>query len=211
MKKKLITLTMLIFVFFIYGIEVNANTDNYQTFVEIMMNEGKLLKNFTEEEYDAMIDKIKNHKFAGVSIYIENNNIDASYISNTLYSVENNGSTDVTYDIEITVETNNKISFNASESLSAQASGTVSKIKGDIGAKCGAEFSTQTTTSRKEKQTMKLVVEKHSRAIIYLTGNLSISNGVAAYDFLWIRVCQGGWEIVKLKNQYSRIEKASIL
>ena len=115
MKKILITLTMLIFVFFIYGIEVNANTDNYQTFVEIMMNEGKLLKNFTEEEYDAMIDKIKNHKFAGVSIYIENNNIDASYISNTLYSVENNGSTDVTYDIEITVETNNKISFKLGE------------------------------------------------------------------------------------------------
>ncbi len=194
-----------------FFLTIQASTDDYMAFSEIMMNEGKLLCNFTEEEMKELLKKVEKRKFYGISVYEENKNVDASYISNTLYSVENRGQTDVTYDIVVEVETVNKVSFNASGSLNGSASGKTSGgIKGEIGAKCGVEFSDATTTSRKEKQTMKLTVEAGSRAIIYLTGNLTITNGVAASYITFIRAAEGGFEIVTLKNQYARVEKAPI-
>ncbi len=210
--KKIIFCLCLCGILFITGnILSYASTDDYTTFTEIMMSEGKLLSNYTEEEMNELLKKVHKNKFMGVSVYEENKNIDASYISNTLYSIENNGKDEIIYDIVVDVETTNKVSFNASGSLNASASGGKSGgVKGEIGAKCGVEVSTTTTTSRKEKQTMKLTVEGGSRAIVYLTGNLSITNGVAAYYVTFIRVSEGGFEIVTLKNQYARVEKSKI-
>lgn len=189
---------------------LNAASEEYMTFSEIMMNDGKLLSNYTKEETEELLTHVRKNRFAGVNVYKENDTVDASYISNTLYSVENTGSTDVTYDIVVDVETVNKVSFSASGSLNASASGSKSGVKAEIGKKCGIEVSKTTTTSRKEKQTMKFAVEGGSRAIVYLTGNLSVTNGVAAYYICFIRVAEGGFEIVTLKNQYARVEKAKI-
>lgn len=195
---------------FCISLVLKAASEEYMSFSEIMMNDGKLLSNYTKEEMEELLSCVHKSKFAGVTVYKENDTVDASYISNTLYSVENSGSTDVTYDIVVDVETVNKVSFSASGSLNASASGSKSGVKAEIGKKCGIEVSKTTTTSRKEKQTMKLVVEGGSRAIVYLTGNLSVTNGVAAYYICFIRVAEGGFEIVTLKNQYARVEKAKI-
>lgn len=196
---------------FHYSFNVSAAAEEYTTYSEIMMSEGKLLMNYTDEEMKEMLLKIKGAVFSGVKVHEENTNVKATYISNTLYSVENKGSTDVTYDVVVEVETNNKVSFSSSGSLSGSISkGKTGGLKGDIGAKCSVDYSNVTTTSRKEKQTMKLVVESNSRAIVYLTGELLITNGVAANYFLWIKLCEGGFEFVTLQNQYSRIEKVKI-
>lgn len=212
MKKILfIMLTFTILLITHYSINVYAATEEYTTYSEIMMSEGKLLMNFTDEEMDKMLEEIEGTIFSGVKVYEENSNVKATYISNTLYSVENKGSTDVTYDVVVSVETTNKVSFSASGSLSGNVSkGKSGGLKGDIGAKCSVDYSNDTTTSRKEKQTMKLVVEANSRAIVYLTGELLITNGVAANYFFWIKMCEGGFEFVTLQNQYSRIEKVKI-
>ncbi len=210
--KKIILILILCFILWISGIlyPCFASTTEYTTFSEIMMPEGKLMSNFTEEEISEMYRSLEKTKFFGVAVYMENSNVDASYISNTLYSVENKGSTDIVYDVEVDVETTNKVTFSANGSLNGSASGKIKDIKSEIGAKCGVEVSKTTTSSRKEKQKMKLIVEGNSRAIIYLTGNVSVTNGVAAYYISFIRVAYGSFEIVTLKNQYARIEKAKV-
>lgn len=188
-----------------------ASSQEYTTFSEIMMPQGKLMANFTQEEYEEMYENIDSPMLFGVRVYKENSNIDASYISNTLYSVENKGLTDVTYEIEVEVETTNKVSFNANGSLNGSASGTTKGgVKGEIGAKCGVEVSNTTTTSRTEQQKMILKVEANSRAIVYLTGSITITNGVASYYIGFIEIAKGGFEIVTLKNQYARVEKVQI-
>ena len=212
MKKEifLIVIYMFISIFPIF-INIDAATTEYNTFSEIMMPEGKLLSNFTNEELKEMYKHVEKTTGWGVNVYKENSNVDASYISNTLYSVENKGATEVKYKIEVEVETSNKVSFNASGSLNGSASGTTKGgVKGEIGAKCGVEVSNTTTKSRIEKQKLEIIVEPNSRAIIYLTGSLSVTNGVAAYYVAFIQVCKGGFEIVTLKNQYARVEKALI-
>ena len=72
------------------------------------------------------------------------------------------------------------------------------------------EYSTTTTESRKETQKLDIIVEANSRCVIYLTGNLSITNGVLKCYYMWIETYRGGFEIVVLQNQYTRIEKVKI-
>ena len=47
MFKKYIILLLLIICYMFQIVEVNASTDDYQTFSEIIMAEGKLMINFT--------------------------------------------------------------------------------------------------------------------------------------------------------------------
>lgn len=204
-------LCFLIFLCINHVFQIHATSEDYTTYVEIMLNEGKLMNNFTDEEMCIMYNQIKGSTFMDVKVHEENKNIEGTYISNTLYSVENKGSTDVTYEILVDVETTNKVSFNASGSLNGSvSSGKSGGVKEDIGAKCGLEVTSSTTSSRKEKQTMKFSVEGGSRAIVYLTGNLSVTNGVAVMYVFWIKKCEGAFEIVTLKNQYARMEKVAI-
>lgn len=187
-------------------------SDDYNTYSEIMMTNGKTLSNFLDSEiknYLSLIPDDDNPMF-GVKIYEANKNVEASYISNTLYSVENKGETDVEYEINVTVETNNKVSFSVNGSINGKGSASKEKIKGEISAECGVKYDETTTESRKEVRKLKFIVEGNSRAIVYLTGNMSITNGAAKKYSFWTKSSEGGFEIVTLKNQYTRIEKVKI-
>lgn len=211
MCKKCTILFLLILCYIFSAIEVNASTDNYKTFTEIIMAEGKLVSNFTDEEYNEMLEHLTEKKMFGYTVYVENNNVDATYISNTLYSIENDGSTPVTYQIDVVIETKNTVKLNVTGSLSGNMSVTKSKeLKGELGAKVGVSYTSESNESRKETQKLDVIVEPNSRCIIYLTGNLTISNGVACDHIFYIKTNYGCFEIVTLKNQYTRIEKAKI-
>jgi hypothetical protein len=212
MKKKIIIL-LFIFSFFLTALSVypSSSTEDYTSFTEVIMNEGKLLSNFTSKEYDELYKKTGKRKMFGYSVFVENDNVDASYISNTLYSIENDSDSDITYQIDVVVETNNKTTFKASGGLNGKVSGKKGEnIKAEIGGECGIDYSTSNSESRTETQKLDVVVEAHSRCVIYLTGDLSVTNGVVKYYYFWIEVYRGGFEIVTLKNQYTRIEKAKI-
>jgi hypothetical protein len=210
-KKFIILLFMLLIYFATSTTNLYASTDDYTAFVEIIMNEGKLLSNFTKEEYEELYANTNDRKMMGYVVYIENNNIDATYISNTLYSIENDSDSNITYQIDVVVETNNKTTFKASGGLNGKISGKKGdNIKADIGGECGIDYSKAETESRTETQKLDVIVEAHSRCVIYLTGNLSITNGVTEYYLFWVETYKGGFEIVTLKNQYTRIEKARI-
>lgn len=210
MKKIITTIIILIIAFIIYPIiNIKADIDDYQTFTEIIMADGKLISNFTEDEYNELAAQYRT-QFAGIYTVTANKNVDASYISNTIKSVENKSNTDITYTIDVETTTNNKTSFSASGSLNGQISGSKGKLKGEIGAKAGVEYNQTNQTTTKNQEKMNLIVEANSRAIIYLTGNLTITNGACAYYICWIKAYEGLFEIAVLKNQYARIEKAKI-
>ena len=211
MKKIILFIMLLIISISIYPIiNIKADIDDYQTFTEIIMSSGKLITNFTEDEYNELASQFQV-QFVGPYTVTANKNVDASYISNTIKSVENKSNTDITYTIDVETVTNNKTSFSASGSLYGQISGSNKKLKGEIGAKAGVEYSTQNQTSTKNTEKMQLIVEANSRALIYLTGNLTITNGACAGYICWIKVYEGLFEIAILKNQYARIEKAKIV
>ncbi|MBQ9449548.1 MAG: hypothetical protein IJU60_06725 [Acholeplasmatales bacterium] len=217
MRKTIILFYVIFFIFFpLRFLSVGAEelydvNNDYKTFVEIIMSSGKLLKNFTDEELEAELAKTyEGVHFYDVVIEEVNKNVKASYISNTLFSVENKSATDVKYDVSIQVETNNTVSFSTSGSISASGGFNLNKVKAEAAAKASVEYSEKTTKSIKEKKEMNLVVEANSRAIIYLTGELTISNGVISIYGFFYRICSGGYEVVTLNSQYARLEKDTI-
>ena len=109
MKKIMLFLSLFTFVFFpLMTVEANDTSSDYNTYVEIIMTTGKLLKNYTKLEYDKALVDATGLYFNKIKIYPVNKNVEATYISNTLFSVENRSATDVKYDVDITLEKNNK-------------------------------------------------------------------------------------------------------
>lgn len=210
MKK--LTILIFIFIFCIFPlmtVDVYANSE-YQTYVEIIMTSGKLLKDFTKEEKKAILKEAEGVYFYKNKINQVNTEIPATYISNTLFSVDNTSATDLEYNVSVSIETKNKISFSTSGSLSASGKGTIKAIKADVSGKAGIEYSKSSEESVKETKTMNIVVEGNSRAIIYLTGEITVSNGMIVIYRFFMKMYSGGYEFVTLKSQYARIEKVGI-
>ena len=217
MKKIYVTLFILSFTFFCFKtLRVHAspteetNTE-YLTYSEIIMSSGKLLKDYTKEELDEYLAPITTGvHFYNVFVTPINENIKSTYITNTLFSVDNKSASSVEYSFSVQVETTNVVSFSASLSTSASAGGTFKKVKAEASVKSNIEYSNKTTTSVKEKRTMDLVVEPNSRAIIYLMGEITITNGVFSIYEFFFNILYGGYEFAILNTQYARLEKATI-
>lgn len=208
--KKIITITLCFITIILCNmVECYAN-NSYDTFNEIMMSNGKLLRNFTSEEFAEYMKNVKKTTFWGVNVYTVNKNVEATYISSTLYNVENRGETDVSYELDVVVEQAKTTTWNLSGSLSGAAKGTIKGFKADLAAKAGVDYKSTTKESRKETQKLKVTVEKNSRAIVYLMGSARITNGVCACYICFIPLASSGFEYFTLVNQYPRLEKRSL-
>ena len=212
MKKILFVIGILLYIVFPFkALKAYAGDANdYLSYSEIMLSSGKLVRYYTKEEYDELVKKTDGTHFIEIIVIIDNKAVDGSYISNTLYSVENTSKTQIDYNLDYSIETNNKVSFQTTESLSAGASGTIKKVKAECAAKASIDYSSTTTTSVKEKRTMKLTIEPDSRLIVYLTGEVTVTNGICAVYTWWVRSYVGAFEFVTLKSQFSKMEKRSI-
>ena len=210
MKKFFISAFFIITIILCQVVDVYADSDSYETFNEIMLTDGKLLVYFTDAEYEAYFAKVKKTTFWGLNVYVVNDNVDATYISSTLYSVENRGQTDVNYELDIVVETARKTTWSVSASANGTAKGNISSYKAELAAKAGVEYNDTTTSSKKETQKLKVTVEKNSRAIVYLIGNARVTNGVCAGYIFFVNTFACGFEYFTIINQYPRMEKRSL-
>lgn len=212
MKKVWILLIISINIILLSLLKVNvyAAEDTYLTYNEIMLSTGKLLSNFTKEEYEMYYKEVEKVTFWDVNVYTVHENIDATYISQTLYSVDNQGSTDISYELDVVVEMANKTTWNVDGSIDGAIKGSVKSFKVDLAAKAGVDYSSTTSSSRKETQKMKLNIEANSRAIVYLMGNAKVTNGVCAVYIFYIHMGSSGFEYFTLVNQYPRMEKRAL-
>ena len=208
--KKIIAVMLSFITIMICGMLECYAEEAYETYNEIIMVNGKLLRYFTEEEMKEYMKHVKKTTFWGVNVYTVNQNVEATYISSTLYNVENKGDTDVSYELDVVVDVSNKTSLSVSGSLSGTAKGSIKSFKTDLAAKVGIDYSSTTTTSRKETQKLKVTVEKGSRAIVYLIGSARVTNGVCACYICFINVASCGFEYFTLVNQYPRMEKRKL-
>ena len=96
--------------------------------------------------------------------------MEATYISQTIYSVDNKGLTDITYELNVSIETSNKTTWNVGGSINAAGKGPVKNFKLDLATKANVDYSKVKQESVKETQKMKIIIEKQSRAIVSVMG-----------------------------------------
>ena len=209
MKK--IFLLAFLFLLSLNMFELNPKADSadYLTYQEIILSSGKIIKNWTSDEIEAILDGTDWH-FWGIYVTLENQNVQGSYIAAVKECMENTSDSTITIDVSYSVETNTKVSFSSSGSISAAGSGKLGSIKAECSAKASVEYSDVTTTSAKETRKINISVEGNSQYMVVTKGMLTVTNGVVECFELFIRTAYGCFELVTLQSQYAVLEKRSL-
>ena len=209
MQKILCLFILLITILSFSFVDAKAANDDYKTFNEIILSEGKLLRYYTDEELEVYKEKLKR-KVAGVDVIIINKNVEATYISETLYNVHNTGKTNIEYQLDISITKNEKISWEVSGDLNATAKGSIKMFQANIESKVGIDYKKVNENTEKTTEKLDLMVEPNSRAIIYLMGRARVTNGVACIYVAYLKTAEFGFEYFTIINQYPRLEKRTL-
>ena len=202
--KKLLLLS--IFLFLCVSIVKVEALQTHNTFQEIEMHQGKLLRYFTDAEYNKYYKKIEKRKFFGWRVYKVNDNVRATFISETIFSYHNNGTTPITYEYSLSESLVKKVSTSTTGSLGYKMSGKNDDIKFDLASELELDHSNTTTNTTTETKKLNIVIDPHSVANLKIVGEGRVINGVGAYYILWIQVCKGGFEYFIVTTQYPRLE-----
>ena len=202
--KKILLLS--IFLFLICIVKNVSAVENYDTFQEIDIYSGKMLEDYTDEEYKKYYKNVDKRKFWGWRTYVVNKNIKAKFISETVFSYYNNGKTPITYKYELSKTVVNKFSISASGNIKYTMNGSTAKFKHNLDSEVKVNVTSEVVTTTSETNDLQIIIDPFTVANLKIVGEARITNGVAAYYVLWIRTQRGGFEYFVVTTQYPRLE-----
>ena len=185
---------------------VKAET-SYLTFQSLRLSKGKLLSNFTNDDYKNYYEKVDKRKFMGWQTYYANQNVKCSYVSKTVFSYYNRGTSKITYTYNLTDSLTEKFSISASGSISysGQSQGTKT-FKHGLQTALKLEVDYNNTKQTTTKENLDIVIDPKSVATLKIVGEGKLYNGVAANYVFWIRTRKGGFEYFIVTTEYPRLE-----
>jgi hypothetical protein len=194
---------------FIFTLNIQANS-SYHSFESLELTEGKLLSDYTKDDYSTYYKKVSKRMFAGWRVHKVNEDIKVSYVTETMFSYYNDGYTPIDYTFKMDRKQTTKVSLSSSGSigLKSDTSGKGFKHNLDASLKLTSEY-TQ-TTEEKESYEISFEVDPGTQVDLFVYGEGKITNGVAARYLFWIRLDRGGFEIFMITTQYQRLEKKKI-
>ena len=202
--KKLLIISIFLFLFMVTK-TVDAS-ESYETFQEIELNSGMLLRDYTDKEYDDYYKTVDKRKFWGWNVKTVNSNIKAKFTSETVFSYYNNGNTAITYEYELSKTVVNKISISSSGSIKYKMEGAVAKFKNNLDSEVKINVSDEVASTTNEENTLQIIIDPKTVANLKVVGEGRVTNGVAAYYVFWIRTQRGGFEYFVVTTQYPRLE-----
>ncbi|XMB66238.1 hypothetical protein RI065_08015 [Mycoplasmatota bacterium zrk1] len=167
----------------------------------IFIDEGRLLEEYSEEEYDDYYDHLKK-RFFGWNSYIVEDQKEVYFVSDTLFSYSNQSNESISYkyvyetgkDIKDSVAVTGGISTNAS----TKAKGFNLKFDNKLQSKISVEQSKSIT----EKWQLDIDVPPFTKMSLKIRGEGRISNGVSHLYIFFIKVKEGGWEVLDVTKEY---------
>ncbi|MDR2828795.1 MAG: hypothetical protein LBV51_05190 [Acholeplasmatales bacterium] len=210
--KKIVLCVLFMFVVLLAP-SIKANS-NYSSFEKLEVAGGKMLSDWTSSEYKDYLKKVSSRKFLGWNVQFIKKQLKATYITETLYSFYNDGSTAMEFHYDMKSEVKQKFDISVTGSLGINSSTSVkSKEKtfsNGLDTKIKAEVSYSYESKVTESYSTKILVDPGTQLDIYIYGEGKIYNGVAANYIFWIRAAEGGFEIFTVTTQYYRMEKRQI-
>ncbi len=209
MKKNIFLLFILLLVF-MHIKESDASVNDYTTFARINVSDGKMLRDFKNDEINNGLERVKNRKFMGWRIHYFNKNIPCDFIAKTIYSNYNTGTTPVEYNVDITAENVVKTSISATGSIGSTIKGGMKEFSGSLSNELKINGSYEETSLVKQKETLKIQIDPNTMCVIYIMGRGFLTNGVAKFYNWWIGSYEGGFEYFTITDSYVRIEKVAL-
>lgn len=183
---------------------------SYQGYEYIELSSGKLLADYTAKEYTSYYKKVHKLKFNGWRVYIVNNDVKVSFISETLFSYYNDGYTPIEYEYKLERKRSSKLGLSATGSIGLKLSKNVPKFKNNLDSALKLSADYQVSSDEKENYHLKFLVDPGTQVDLYVYGEGKLTNGVAARYSLFIRVEKGGFEVFVVTTEYQRLEKKKI-
>ena len=202
--KKFLIISIFLFLLVVCK-EVKASED-YNTFQEIEISSGKMLSDFTEEEYNKYFKQVDKRKFWGWRVNTINKKIKAKFISETVFSYYNNGLTPITYKYELSKSVVDKYSISATGTIKYNLEGKTTKFKHNLDTEVKINVSNEVVNTTKEENNLEIIIDPMTVANLRILGEAYVTNGVAAYYIFWLRIQRGGFEYFVVTTQYPRLE-----
>ena len=190
--------------------ESKAMTSDYTTYAFLNCERGKLLRDYTKDELDKEVDKVREKKFWGWSIYVINRNVKVNFITDTIFSVYNDGTTPVDYTVNVLSETTVKTSISCTGSIGYTVKGDTKEFKNGLDAQLKLTNDYSKTELVKNQENMVVHVDPQTICLIYIEGQAIYTNGVASLHYFWIENQIGAFEYFTITNSYLRIEKIKL-
>ena len=139
-----------------------------------------------------------------------NENVKASFISETLFSYYNDGYTPIQYDYKLERKRSSKLGISATGNIGLKVGKDIPKFKNNL--ESAIKLSADYTISHDEKENYHLsfLVDPGTQVDLYVYGEGKVTNGVAARYSLFLRVEKGGFEVFIVTTEYQRLEKKKI-
>lgn len=185
-------------------------SSNYQSYEYITMTSGKLLEDFSTDDYKSYYKKVDKRIFVGWKVYKVNSNVKMTYITETLFSYYNDGYTAIDYTYKLDRKVSSKLALSASGSIGIKLSQNKQAFKNNLDSSLKLSSDYSISSEDKESYEISLKVDPGTQVDLYVYGEGKITNGVACRYFLWIKADQGGYEIFLVTTQYQRLEKKRI-
>lgn len=178
--KKLMSFTLLITILFVFNLETKeVEASNHLAFQQMDIYGGQLLRDYTDEQLNEEYKKTSKRKFLGWRTSELANNVEVHFISHTLFSYYNAGTTGIKYKFTSTVTTTKKISFDSTGSIGYSLNGTVKGFKHGLDTSLKLNFKNEETESETEKIEIEFSCDPGTRVIMYVKGEGTLCNDVA--------------------------------
>lgn len=172
---------------------------------------GKLLEDYTKEEYDRYYKKVTKRRFWGWRTLIVLENEPVEFKKETLYVIKNEGTSDIKKNYTFKSDETSKFQISATGNIGMSQTGDVKGFKLGLEAEIKPSISYTMTKSFEEKVEIKIEVDPMTILYVEVYGEGKITNGVGKYYRFWRNVRTGGFEVFVLTTEYYSIVKERII
>ncbi len=214
MKRKLLIFVLTIFSLVTLSFNMvktkAVSCSDYQRFTSITPSSGKLLVNYSETELKTYIKATKKKRFSGWRISYINKRSKCNFLSETILSIFNTGTTPIKYKVSEVDSKVVKTSVSCTGSIGYKMSGDVKKFKHNLDTSLKMQADYSVTVDVKTTENLEIDIDPGTKAVMYLQGTGYLTNGYARYYSFWITQMAGGFEFFEITDIYPKIVKVKI-
>ena len=201
---KRLVLILLMFSLIILCNQTSYGYADFEKFEKV--GQGKLLSEFTKDDYNELYKHVSKRKFIGWNAYNAYVDIKVKYISETLFSYYNNGTSNISYNYKASKKTIDNYTLKVTGDIKLKTQKN-NKVFGDgLQTSINIDYKREIKYEETENFDIKVSIEPKTQLILYLYGEGKITTGVAKNYLFWIEINKGGYEIFIVTTHYQRLE-----
>lgn len=187
-----------------------TNIHGYMDFVSHEIDTGKLLKDYTEKDYEKAYQMTGGRKFDGWRLY-QVNDFKIRYVKEIVFVFTNDkGATPIDYKYTLKESKVAKKEFNVTGSIGIKMNGDVKKMKGGLDAELKISNKEFEEVNIMEESKIEVKVDPGYTLSLVIFGEGTVINGVGINYFFWIETERGGYEVFTKTCEYTRLLKSRI-